>query len=470
MQGRWPIVCIFIVVLSLLSSCATVTSLIEGVPRWTIKTPRATLTTLSFVAEGTAESADQIDAARDRAVDDLFQQLSEYVGYRLEEGYRRELIQQDEISDLSITITEEFHQAEQDKVTVFLLAEAHRRTINDFRRAQEERAAREGQEHLSYRDAARRAYARNQDVKAVEQYLEAARSAYQSRVPDHVVIAKEYLEEAISIVAGLNIDAQSRATDDRSFRVRVVREGRAFSSGVGEADVSFSYPVYNVAGKQVQLEETRKTDSRGFASFTVSHQGFRGSSRVTAYVKIPKIDERVEKLRDHTELNVLVSRLYRMISEKQAVFSFTVLPDAFRGTVGAAILEYDRGGNLRDNSRSLDSLIDIFSRDQVDIKKISIFPVSSEGQALQYIQQRSNGEFATGIVGSAEIVSVVASGQRIVATARGAARVVDARTLNRRAETDTVVANGIGSTAEEAKQAAFARFGEITASILLSIL
>jgi|GEM_PF-5293572 len=452
-----------------LGSCATVTSIIERVPRWTIRTPSATLTTLSFVAEGSAQPADAVDAARDEALDDLMYQLSEYVGYRLEEGHRRELFQNYNISDLSITVVEEFHQTtEDDTVKVFILAEANRKTINDFRRAQEERRAREGQEHLSFRDSARRAYARNQDIQAVEHYLDAAGSAYQARIPENLDLAKEYLQQAISIVEGLRVVVQTKEVDTRTFQVRVVREGRAFSSGAAEAAVVFYYPVYNAAGKQIQLEQKQISDSRGYASLRITHPGFRGSGRITANIHISDVHSRVESLREDPELDALVSKLFRITSEKQVGISFSVLPEMLRGNVGAAILEYDRGGDQRERSNSLDTLMEIFSQDDISISEMPIMPVSSEQQALEYLREQSGGQFTAGIVGSVEIISVVTSGQRIVATAQGKAQLVEAATLNVRANTNTVVANGIGSTTEEAKQKAFNRFGEITASILLT--
>ena len=456
-----------VLLVAALTGCATITSLIQGVPRWTISTPSATLTTLSFVGEGSAQD-DQADLARDRAVNDLMTQLSAYVGYRLDDRYRRELADSGEIVELSLFLSDEFVQSEAGETTVYLLAEANRRTINDFRRVQQDRLAREGQEHLSYRDAARRNYARNQDAEAVHAYLEAARAAYTSELPEHMDLSQEYLNQAIGILDRVRVEPQRRSEGDTVFSVRLVREGRAFSSGIANAELIFVYPVYDSIGRRIQLEHRAVTDIRGFASVQIIHPGFRGSGRVTVRLDTSRFDAPSEVLRDSQELDALVSRVYRLGSERQTYFSFTVLPEMLRGAVAASILEYDRAGDLRHDAAATEALVEVFRENTVNAVPMTVSP-GPQIQVIQSILQQA-GHGVHAVVGEVEIVSVVRSRERFVATARGEVQIVDTRTRRVLASTDTVVANGTGATDHEAKTAALRRFGEIAASVLLNTL
>ncbi len=450
-----------------LTGCATITSLIQGVPRWTISTPSATLTTISFVAEGSAQE-DQTELARDRALNDLMNQLSAYIGYRLEDRYRRELVDNGEIADLSLFVADEFERSEDGKTTVYLLAEANRRTINNFRRIQQDRLAREGQEHLSYRDAARRNYARNQDTEAVHAYLEAARAAYASELPEHLELSQEYLNQAIGILERVRMEPQRRSDGDTVFSVRLVRDGRAFSSGIANAELIFAYPVYDSLGRRIQLEQQAATDVRGFASVQITHPGFRGSGRVTVHLDTSRFDGPSEVLRGSQELNTLVSGLYRLGGERQTYFSFTVLPEVLRGAVAASILEYDRAGDLRHDAAATEALVEVFRENTVNAVPMTVSP-GPQVQVIQSILQQA-GQGVHAVVGEVEIVSVVHSRDRFVATARGEVQIVETRTRRVLASTDTVVANGTGASDHEAKTAALRRFGEIAASVLLNTL
>ncbi len=452
-----------VLLLATLTSCSTILGFVGGVPHWTIRTPRATLTTVSFTAEGSASRA---ETARDIALEKIMQQLSEYVGYRLEDHYRDELIETGEIRELSASISDEFQSSAEEGVSFFLLVQANRRTINDFRRAWEQRAARDGQEYLSYRDAARRFFARSQDIDAAIQYVEAARSVYQSRATDHISLTKEYLNQAAGILDGLRIEALPRRPGDRTFPVRVSRDGRTFSGGVAGAPLKVSYTVYNSVGNQIQMEQRITTDSRGYAALEIVHPGFRGSGRVTVHLDIPEIARITADLQDLPEIDPIIRQILRLEAEKQAGFSYTVRASVLQGNILAAILEYDRGGEQRNDSLALDSLMEIFRRDGITVTKVPA--VTSEAQARTYFTQNAGAGFQTGIVGSVEIMTVIRSGSRYIATARGVLQVLDSKTLQVRMASGAVVANGIGDTADEAKQAALTRFGGIAAAVLLS--
>lgn len=447
----------------LLGSCSSVLGIFSGAPRWTVNTPRATLTTVYFTATGTAL---EIDDARTAALNDLADQISEYLGLRIDESYRRELLETQRIEDFSVVVTEEYQDIGEQSSAVHLLVEANRRTITDIRRAWQQQAAREGQDYLMLRDAARRAYARNQDTEALIRYVEAAAAVKASQAAGHIELAKEYLTQAINIMGNLRIEAQSRSPGERQFSVRVVREGRTFSTAVSGAPVRVVYPVFNAAGAQVTREEVFTADSRGFSVFELSHPGFRGIGLVTVQLEILRNVSIPDEMLQHPELGSMIRQLLRMESEKQAGFPFQVQTEIIQGAVLASVLEYDRGGNLRPDDAAVQALREVFSRDGITVQPMPA--VESEDEARQTLREQGSREIQTGIIGSAEIVTLIQSGSRHIATVRGTVQVVDPATFRVRLSTDAVAANGIGESPEEARQAAFRRFGELAAAVVLN--
>ncbi len=460
MKSAWLLAAAFSL---LLGSCGSVLGIFTGAPRWTVNTPRATLTTVYFTAKGTAAD---IPDARTAALNDLADQISEYLGLRIDESYRRELLETQGIEEFSAVVTEEYLDIGEQTATVHLLVEANRRTITDIRRVWQQKAAQEGQEYLVLRDAARRAYARNQDTDALIQYVEAAKAVSASRTAGHINLAKEYLNQAIMIMGNLRIEAQPRSSGDRRFSVRVVREGRTFSAAVSGAPVRVVYPVFNTAGAQVSREQVFKTYSRGFSLFELSHPGFRGIGLVTVHLDILRNVDIPEEMHQHPELGAKIRQLLRLETEKQAGFPFQVRTAIVQGTVLASVLEYDRGGNLRPDDAASRAVQEVFARDGITVRTIS--SVESEEEVRQILREQAGRDIQTGIIGSAEVITLIQSGTRHIATVRGTVQVVDPVTLRVRLSTDAVAANGIGESPEAARQAAFKRFGELAASVVLN--
>ena len=446
----------------LLSSCATITSWIEGVPRWTIRTPGATLTTISYVGRGEGQDMDQ---ARTAAVDDLLQQIAQYIGYRLDESHRSELLASDRIADIGLFIEDTYSEQQNGEVVYYLLAEANRRTINDARRSWEDRGARQGQEYIGLADAARRAYSRNQDMDAFFLYLEAAATALRSPATEYLRLTREYLDQARDVLTGIRIETLQRSSGDRTFQVRVTRDGRTFSGSVAGAPLTISYTVYNASGRQTSLVEPLKANTRGIAEKHITHTGFRGTGRVVFALDLSRGEQLLQELQEHPETEGRARQLLRLGSEKQAAFSYSVRSSILGGNAAAGIIEYDRGGVLRDAQTAQDALIATFNRD--GIETITLDHGGSEEEALRLLQHSSQST-QTGIIGSVEIVSVISSGNRHIATARGSLEVIESRTLQRKGDTDVVVANGTASTVDAAKRAALIRFGEIAAGVLLN--
>ncbi len=455
----------------LTSSCATVASSIqarrEGVPVWTIHPPAATITSIPFTGSGTA-ALTRRDAAYDAAVESLVNALGSYVGYNLDDGHRRELLQTGEIVSLGVELTDEYTREGRDEVTVHLLAVARRSMIRNYRRSMEDKIDQAEEQFVSLSDQARRAYARNRDYTAAMLYLEAAQAVYHADTPDSFVHTESSLQQAISILEDVHLESVSRSIEERSFSVRVIRRGRTFGSGVEGASVQALYPVYNVAGRQTERLETVQTDSRGYADAQIIHPGFRGTGRVTLSLDSSRMNQLLQDIQSDERLAGYVEQLYRIMGDKQISYPFSVRSEALSGSVLAAIIEYDRGGERRDTTLAADALINTFTRDGIYTDRVPLTHTTSEEDILIWSWGQST-IYQTVVIGSAEIISLTQAGDRFVATVQGSVRVLDTASLNVRTTTNTVTANGVGPGMNEARRAAFTRFGEIAAATILNL-
>jgi len=461
-----------LIMLSLMS-CATffdsIEARVKGVPVWTLGNPSNTLSSLYFVGEGISEEGSS-DAAEMLAYEDLLQEIARYTGADLLERQQRELIQEDRIAELSVRIEETFQKEEDGVFRYYLLAAADRKNINDHIRRTSEQTQKLRESYQRIADEAEKAYSRREDYTAVHLYLEAARQAYETSVPDSREQAKQYLGKAADVLAEIQLTPADRTVGSRTFGVSVSRGSGAFALKIADAEITASFTVQNTAGKETAMVRELVTDVQGSASLTISHPGFRGVDSLVMKLELSEIEEIYETFAGDDEFTPLFDTLRNLRSRKYISIPYTIHSKYLVGDIFTVFYEADRNSRQVQEAYALNSFIRTLAADGIE----SAEAVSSRIDDIAMTDQVFSA-FPLGAAGADKVIaasveiSTIKNLQTVfIATAEGILRVIDAAAMADLRKPERLAANGMGQTRADAEAAALTRFGEVAAATLLN--
>ncbi len=456
---------LMVAVMFLGSGCSSLRALVQDVPTWVIEKPSNSFTKVFFVAEGVDEGLNEM-TARQLAYEQLLAKISAFLGYDVQETYRRELLQTQGIEDLGLLVSNEFQKEKGGVLTLYILAESNRKTISKLVR-ENLVSIRDEENKINIPESeAEAAYKRQNDFAAFSFYLAAAIEAYTSPLAESNARYSELMEDAISVLEGLNFHIISNDSKNGVFTARVTRGSGIFVPKIQAVPIKAVFPVKNAIGKTRQEELYAKTDTKGIVSFSPSHMTFMGSGVLTMYIDLAKLLEQVGDVTGASDPYLV--RVRSLIADKKLDFPFSISSEIAGSVVVASMLDYSKNGTLLQSTTTLESLIDALQHNGIYTNRIDPSgKLNTESAILQFAHENYAGFRSIVVIGSSGVSSVVESGGRFIASVKGSARVYTLKDSSLYAESGEFAANGVGETSDLARTAAFKRFGQIAASLII---
>ncbi len=459
-------ICILLLSVLLLTGCSTLRAWVQDVPVWVIEKPVNSLSKVFFVSEGVDPDGFEM-TARQFAYEDLLTDISEFLGYSTQEPYSRELLQTGAIADLGLLITNEFIRESGDGLQVYIIAEANRKIISKLVRDNRDTIKADEESINAPESEAKAAYKRQDDYQAFMNYIDAAQIAYTSPLAESKARYDGLMKSAISVLEGLNI--VSEATDPKQgiFTVRVTRGTGIFAPKIEGLPLAVTFPIKNAAGKVRQQELNDTTDSKGLLTVAPNHTSFRGSGVVRIYLDIE--DELATLSESIGADDPYIIELRSLVVKKSLEFEFSISSDIAGSVIVVAFLDYEKNGTLTLDSFTLEALISSLKDDGIFVNRIDPTDILvDEETMLAYAKETYGDSRSIAVIGSAGVTSIVESSGSHIASVKGDARIYALEDGSLYAESGTFAANAVGATSMEAQKAAFQRFGQIAASLIIS--
>ena len=458
------IVAVLIVVISV-SGCTSIQARLEGVPVWVIGKPANTLSKVYFVSQGTSDVRNTM-TARQYAYEDLLDTLSDYLGYSVREKYRRELLQTEAIAELGLVVTDEFVQETDSVNTVYILTESNRKMISKLVRDNLNTVKEDENKIKTPETEAQTAYRKQDDFQAFSLYIQAALEAYKSPLAEAEQRYSGLMQNAIDVLDGLRFEVVSSDSAKGVFTARVTRGSGVFAPRISGMPVRAVFLIKNSTGNTRQEELHSKTDNKGTVTFSPNHITFRGSGILTMYLDIQDVLSGLSTEVGNTD--PYVKQLRSIVTEKSLEFSYAIKSQIAGSVVVASMLEYDKSGTLLDQSSALDAMIETMKADGIFANMIiSGTSYSSEDALLERAEALYADSRTIAVIGSAGISSVVESGGSYIASVKGSVRAYSLKDGSVFAASGELAANAIGETSALARDAAFRRFGQVAASLMI---
>ncbi len=457
---------ILLLSITLFTGCSTLRAWVQDVPVWVIEKPANTLTKVFFVSEGIDPDGFEM-TARQFAYEGLLTEVSEFLGYSTDETYSRELLQTGAITDLELIITEEFIRESEEGLQVYIIAESNRKTISKLVRDNLD-TIKADEERIDAPEAeAKDAYKRQEDYQAFLSYIEAAQIAYTSPLAESQARYDGLMRNAISVLEGLNIASEASDPDQGVFTVKVTRGTGIFAPKIEGLPLAASFPIKNAAGKVRQQELQDTTDSKGLLTIAPTHTNFRGSGVVRVYLDLEEVLTSLSESIGADDPYVI--ELRSLIVKKSIEFEFSISSDIAGSVIVVAFLDYKKNGSLTSDTVTLDSLISSLKADGIFVNRIDPNgELSDEDAMLNYATETYGDSRSIVVIGSAGVTSIIESSGSHVASVKGDARIYALEDGSLFAESGTFAANAVGATPLAAQEAAFQRFGQIAASLIIS--
>lgn len=466
MRRTFAILLGLVLVLSLfLSGCSTIRAWVEDVPVWVIQKPGNTLTKVFFTASGTDLSGNEM-TAQQAAYEQLLDEISEFLGYDVEAEYRRELLQTGRIEDLQLELTDRFLQEDGSSLTLSVLAEANRKVISKLVRDNLTTKKDEEDKINEPESEAKNYYRQQDDFDAFSLYIEAAVEAYISPLAEAESRYAEIMGEAVSVLQGMNLQQLESDTSGGVFAARVTRGSGVFAPKISSVPVKAVFPVKNAAGKTREESLVVASDSKGLVTVMPSNTNFRGTGILTMFIDI---SEPLAYLIDTVgEQDPYVRQLRIIAVEKSLEYEFAITSEIAGSVITAAILDYSKNGTLLKSSESLDAMVEMLEKDGLYVNRI--YPgesLNDESSILAFARKSYADTRTIAVIGSSGISGIANSQDRYIASVKGSARIY---TLSDGVLVDEIgefAANGFGADEDLARSAAFTRFGQIAASLVI---
>ncbi len=458
-------VVVLLLILVSLTGCSTLQAWVQDVPVWVIEKPANSLTKVYFVSEGVDPDGFEM-TARQFAFEELLLDISEFLGYSTPEQYARELLQTGAIADLGLSVTEEFVREDAGGLKLNLLAEANRKTISKLVRDNLDTIKADEDKINEPENEAKAAYRGQNDYLAFQKYLEAALYAYTSPLAESKVRYEGLMRSAISVLEGLNLTNVASDPSKGSYTVQVTRGSGIFAPKISGLPIKVVFPIKNAAGKVRQQTMVVTTGNKGTAAIAPSHTGFRGAGVLSAYFDL---EEELLLIEEAAGVNdEFLLRIRSIIAEKGLDFEFSITSAVAGSVIVVSFLDYEKNGSLSSSTVTMDSLISSLKADGIFVNRIEPSKdMEDEQKILAYARTTYKDSRSIVVIGSAGVSSIVESGGSQVVSVKGSARIYSLSDGSVFAETGTVAANAVGATAVDAKTAAFQRFGQVTASLII---
>ncbi|MCK5157293.1 MAG: hypothetical protein KAQ69_12760, partial [Spirochaetales bacterium] len=468
-----------IMILMLFTGCSTyfeaLRAEIEGWPLWIIQTPPGTLQNVFFVGMGTDVNGNKI-TARQNAIEDMLQKISQYLKYTIPEEYRREILTTYAIREIALRITDEYtEEIEENGIRSYLLAESDRKIVSKLIRDNLEITRAASQLIDQPAGLAETAYFRKDDFSALVHYIDAAVQAYTSSLENADDLYQDIMHKTLNILRNLVMQEAISNPSSGTITLQITRGDGLFAPKIPGITLRTEYPIKNSAGKTLYSELFMTTDSNGEASFSTDNPYFRGQGIVTIHLDISDLIQKLETVTGPAD--PLLMQLKEEAAKFLIEFPFSLVSSSAGGEVVFSLLEYELNGTLINGHPGMERMAEVMLDDGImansiffDAQNSGYDDDNSDESILMRIREEYEGLVSVAVFGIVGISGIVQGSGGYIASAKGSVRAVYLATGLEIDSSGELVANGYGSTKEAAKTTALSRFGEIAASRILSIL
>lgn len=446
----------------ILSSCSSLSDLVrsqvEGLPSW-VYSPQTRSDQVAFVGQGSAPVPYN---ARLLAYEDILAQISEYVGENVHDAYYRELTTTNAIADFKLSISNEYERSEgRSQNQIYLLARLDANLLAGKRTSVYNEMLKRDASIEELLKEADKAYRANDDTTTIRLYLEAAILASKGPVNVRKHELSNLLEKAETFIASLRLSLRDADPSKATVSVFVRRKSRLLSPKVLKASVHATFQARNSLGRPYTDFLQFNTASDGFFSFVPYNQGLQKSGQVIFSVDFSDLRNRISAELEAQAIEPVLAAMDACRIE----FPYSVASPVTGQPIVALIQAFNQQGSLLPRSGALQTFTEELALDSVAVEQVFLRSVELEEQLGEL--QRLYPQGALALLGTVGVVTSERVREKHVVVVSGRVRVHDLSNQSVLYDTNEVEAVASGSSMEEAREAAFLRFGSI-ASYLVS--
>ncbi|MDT3359251.1 MAG: hypothetical protein LIR47_07880, partial [Spirochaetota bacterium] len=306
-----------------------------------------------------------------------------------------------------------------------------------------------------------KAYRANDDTTTIRLYLEAAILASKGPVNVKKHELSNLLEKAETFIASLRLSLRDADPSKATVSVFVRRKSRLLSPKVLKASVHATFQARNSLGRPYTDFLQFNTASDGFFSFVPYNQGLQKSGQVIFSVDFSDLRNRISAELEAQAIEPVLAAMDACRIE----FPYSVASPVTGQPIVALIQAFNQQGSLLPRSAALQTFTEELALDSVAVEQVFLRSVELEEQLGEL--QRLYPQGALALLGTVGVVTSERVREKHVVVVSGRVRVHDLSNQSVLYDTNEVEAVASGSTMEEAREAAFLRFGSI-ASYLVS--
>ena len=456
-------VTLLLLVLSLFFSCTSFSNLVrsqvEGLPSW-VYTPVASSNRTAFVGKGNTQV---LFNAKLMAYEDILNQLSTFVGEPVQGAYYRELTTTDAIEAFGLNIVNEYSKTDPRSTSQFyLLANADTAKLESKRSSVYNAVLQRDKDIAALISEADSAYRANNDTKAIMLYFDAALIASEGPVSSKKYEIDALLAKSITFINALRFSLNKSDPLKATATVQLRRKSRLLSPKVLNAPVVAQFDALNSLGKSYADSLFFNTASVGLIQFVPYNYGLVGKGSIRFAVDFSLTISELEQKIPQEALTPLQEALARHGIE----FPYSLISAFATKKIVADIREYEYTGTLRNTKEALSAFLDLYDSRGVSISPLSLVQ-EEEFEIYEEVRLKAPGTNLV-IKGKAGVVDETRIGDQSVVVVTGSVQLWNMDKSVLLSDTLEVEAVAYAPLAEDAKEKAFLRFGQISSSLLLS--
>lgn len=465
--------------LFLLSGCSTFINQYrasaDNIPLWTLETPSSTIQSIYYTGVGVSASEGSRDAEI-FAAEQILKKVTAFLHMPISEEQEDEFLTTLSISDIGLKVVDRFSRSGPDGLTLHLLAVADRRIFSELAREGLEQVKSAVQAFEQPFRQAETAYNRKNDFKALELYFTTAKLAAHSPYDSGQEYYRDSVGHILEILKSFTLSVVSSDSGEGSITLELTRGANLFASTISHVPFTVRFPVKDSEGGSRRSALSVTSDTNGRIKFSTDHPGFRGTGTITFSLAIDGLLSELSAAvgPDDSPMKTIRRAAAAVVYE----FPFSRVSIIAGDTIALSLLEYNENGGLLQIHPGLTRITEVIETEGLQVHSILIDPFNStavsddySNDAVRRLLAESFADLsAVAVVGSAGVSSSAKSGKGFVVTVKGEVSLRNLQSGGLLGESGVIVANGTGSTLEDARTAALSRFGEISGSFILSLL
>ncbi len=451
-----------LLVLALFFSCTSLSNLVrsqvEGLPSW-VYNPVASSNRTVFVGKGNTQV---LFNAKLMAYEDILNQLSEFVGESVQGTYYRELTTTDAIEAFGLNIVNEYSKTDPRSPSQFyLLANADTAKLESKRTSVYNAVLKRDKDIEALIREADSAYRANNDTKAIMLYFDAALIASEGQVSSKRHEVDALLAKSITFINALRFSLSKSDPLQATATVQLRRKSRLLSPKVLNAPVVAQFDAQNSLGKNYADSLLFNTASEGIIQFYPYNYGLIGAGTIRFSVDFSSaLGALKEKIPQQS-----LAPLEVALQDHGLDYAYSLISAYAAKNIVADIREYEYTGTLRKNQEALSAFLDLYDSRGVTIKAVHLTQ-EEENELFEEVRLLAPGTHLV-VNGKAGVVGETKIGDQNVVVVTGSVQLWDMNKLILLSDTLEVEAVAYSPLAEDAKEKAFRRFGQISSSLLL---